>query len=86
MNGGSLAVASQHENARLHEEIEQIKHDREGLYEVIHEKEEDLETMKQELKMKDGIVSQLENDFKRMEIEVVDLQKVKLFFFTCYHG
>ncbi|KAI7847734.1 hypothetical protein BDC45DRAFT_451353, partial [Circinella umbellata] len=81
VNGGSLAVASQHENARLHEEMEQIKHDREGLYEVIHEKEEDLETMKRELKMKDDIVSQLENDFKRMEIEVVDLQKVNFCFF-----
>ncbi|KAI8141745.1 hypothetical protein BJV82DRAFT_517936, partial [Fennellomyces sp. T-0311] len=76
VNGGSLACASQQENARLREEMEQVKRDRDGLYEVIHEKEEDLETLKQELKMKDQIVSQLEKDFERMEVEVVDLQKV----------
>ncbi|KAI9491590.1 hypothetical protein BDB00DRAFT_832097 [Zychaea mexicana] len=75
VNGGSLAVASQQENARLREEMDQVKHDRDSLYEVIHEKEEDLETLKRELKMKDDIVSQLEKDFERMEVEVVDLQK-----------
>lgn len=61
----------------LRQELEDMRNDKENLYDMLHEKEDDLETLKCELKMKDNIVTQLEKDFERMELEVVDLQKVR---------
>ncbi|ORY93556.1 hypothetical protein BCR43DRAFT_497139 [Syncephalastrum racemosum] len=75
ISGGSLACAAQQEIAMLRQELEEMRNDKENLYDMLHEKEDDLETLKCELKMKDNIVTQLEKDFERMELEVVDLQK-----------
>lgn len=76
ITSGDLAVAKEHENSRLRQDIESMKADRDALDQLIQEKEEDIQMLKNELQMKDTIVSQLEKDFERMEVEVVDLQKV----------
>ncbi|CDS13471.1 hypothetical protein LRAMOSA05647 [Lichtheimia ramosa] len=75
ITSGDLAVAREHENSRLRQDIESMKADRDALDQLIQEKEEDIQMLKNELQMKDTIVSQLEKDFERMEVEVVDLQK-----------
>ncbi|KAI7883685.1 hypothetical protein K492DRAFT_126011 [Lichtheimia hyalospora FSU 10163] len=76
ITSGDLAVAKEHENGRLRQDIESMKSDRDALDQLIQEKEEDIQMLKNELQMKDTIVSQLEKDFERMEVQVVDLQKV----------
>ncbi|KAI9318542.1 hypothetical protein BX666DRAFT_1929085 [Dichotomocladium elegans] len=75
ITAGDLAAAVERENAGLREEIAQLRCQTETLNQVIQEKEEDMQMLKNELQMKDTIVTQLEKDFERMEVEVVDLQK-----------
>lgn len=76
-SSGSLACVMEKENAALRKEIEELQAERDRLRELLNDKEEDIETLKRELRMKDDIVTQLEKDFERMEIEVIDLQKVR---------
>ncbi|KAI8363853.1 hypothetical protein EDC96DRAFT_511974 [Choanephora cucurbitarum] len=76
ISGGSLAIALEQENHQLRDGIDRLMEDRDRLYQLLKEREEDNETLKHELKVKDDIVKQLENDFEKMELEVTDLQKV----------
>ncbi|KAI8367241.1 hypothetical protein BD560DRAFT_399647 [Blakeslea trispora] len=73
--GGNLAVALEQENNQLRDGMDILMNDRDALYQLLKDKEEDNETLKHELKVKDDIVKQLENDFEKMELEVTDLQK-----------
>ncbi|KAI8381151.1 uncharacterized protein BYT42DRAFT_565449 [Radiomyces spectabilis] len=75
LSGGDLACALEKENVGLRQEIMTMAADRDVLCEMLRDKEEDAETLKCELRMKDDIVTQLERDFERMELEVIDLQK-----------
>ncbi|CAO3636383.1 unnamed protein product [Cunninghamella blakesleeana] len=75
ISSGDLATSLQKENNTLKQEILKIKSDHEELYHLISEKDEITEVLKSELRMKDAIVTQLEKDFERMELEVLDLQK-----------
>ncbi|OBZ80970.1 hypothetical protein A0J61_10982 [Choanephora cucurbitarum] len=77
VSGGNLAIALEQENHQLRDGIDRLMEDRDALYQLLKDKEEDNETLKHELKVKDDIVKQLENDFEKMELEVTDLQKVK---------
>ncbi|KAI8049446.1 uncharacterized protein B0P05DRAFT_563735 [Gilbertella persicaria] len=72
---GNLATILEQENNQLREGMDVLINDREKLYQLLKDKEEDNETLKYELKVKDDIVKQLENDFEKMELEVTDLQK-----------
>lgn len=75
---GGLASALELENNQLRDGMDILIDDRDALYQLLKDKEEDNETLKYELKVKDDIVKQLENDFEKMELEVTDLQKVIL--------
>ncbi|KAK4509027.1 Pre-mRNA-splicing factor [Mucor velutinosus] len=72
---GGLASALEQENNQLRDGMDILIDDRDALYQLLKDKEEDNETLKYELKVKDDIVKQLENDFEKMELEVNDLQK-----------
>ncbi|CAO3609419.1 unnamed protein product [Mucor fragilis] len=72
---GGLASALELENNQLRDGMDILIDDRDALYQLLKDKEEDNETLKYELKVKDDIVKQLENDFEKMELEVTDLQK-----------
>jgi hypothetical protein len=74
---GNIATVLEQENNKLREGMDILLDDRDALYRLLKDKEEDNETLKYELKVKDDIVKQLENDFEKMELEVTDLQKVK---------
>jgi hypothetical protein len=73
---GSIATVLEQENHQLREGMDILMDDRDALYQLLKDKEEDNETLKYELKVKDDIVKQLESDFEKMELEVTDLQKV----------
>ncbi|KAF1797773.1 hypothetical protein FB192DRAFT_1396050, partial [Mucor lusitanicus] len=75
---GGMASALEQENNQLRDGMDILIDDRDALYQLLKDKEEDNETLKYELKVKDDIVKQLENDFEKMELEVTDLQKVTL--------
>ncbi|KAL9559009.1 hypothetical protein PS6_001001 [Mucor atramentarius] len=72
---GGMASALEQENNRLRDGMDILIDDRDALYQLLKDKEEDNETLKYELKVKDDIVKQLEHDFEKMELEVTDLQK-----------
>ncbi|KAL0135605.1 hypothetical protein V8B55DRAFT_1394734 [Mucor lusitanicus] len=72
---GGMASALEQENNQLRDGMDILIDDRDALYQLLKDKEEDNETLKYELKVKDDIVKQLENDFEKMELEVTDLQK-----------
>ncbi|KAL0088006.1 hypothetical protein J3Q64DRAFT_1723579 [Phycomyces blakesleeanus] len=76
ISGGTMASALEQENAQLREGLQALHADQEQLYDLLRDKEEDAEMLKCELKLKDDIVTQLEKDFERMELEVVGIQKV----------
>lgn len=80
IQSGDIAVELEKENHQLRDNMNNLLNDRERLYQLLKDKEEDNETLKYELKVKDDIVKQLENDFEKMELEVTDLQKV------CHHS
>lgn len=73
---GTLATSLEQENGQLRQQMETNKMEQEDLYLLLKEKDHVAEVLKSELRMKDAIVSQLEKDFERMELEVLDLQKV----------
>ncbi|KAI8642192.1 hypothetical protein BD408DRAFT_432621 [Parasitella parasitica] len=72
---GSIASVLEQENNQLKDDMDILIEDRDALYQLLKDKEEDNETLKYELKVKDDIVKKLENDFEKMEMEVTDLQK-----------
>lgn len=73
---GNIATVLEQENNQLREGMDILMNDRDALYQLLKDKEEDNETLKYELKVKNDIVKQLENDFEKMEVEVTNLQKV----------
>ncbi|KAI8099581.1 uncharacterized protein BX664DRAFT_321648 [Halteromyces radiatus] len=75
ITGGDLASSLEQENGRLRQSLEALQAEQEDLCHLLKEKEDVAEVLKSELRMKDAIVSQLEKDFERMELEVLDLQK-----------
>lgn len=75
---GSMASVLEQENNQLRDGMDILIDDRDALYQLLKDKEEDNETLKYELTVKDDIVKQLENDFEKMELEVTDLQKVNI--------
>ncbi|CEP14186.1 hypothetical protein [Parasitella parasitica] len=72
---GSMASILEQENNQLKDEMDALIQDRDALHQLLTDKQEDNETLKYELKVKDDIVKKLENDFEKMEMEVTDLQK-----------
>jgi hypothetical protein len=66
---GNMTIVYQNENNQLKESMTILMKDRDSLFELLQNKEN-------ELKVKDDIVKQLENDFEKMELQVSDLQKV----------
>lgn len=74
IQSGNLASLLEKENNQLRDGMDILINDREALYLLLKDKEEDNETLKYELQVKDDIVKQLENDFENMELQVSDLQ------------
>lgn len=74
--GRNMTVIYEKENRQLKDSMDILIKDRDALYELLKNKEQDNETLKYELKVKDDIVKQLENDFEKLELQVSDLQKV----------
>lgn len=72
---GSYAAELEKRIHRLEQFIEDMEQEVESQQSV---KENDLETLKRELRIKDDIVSQLEQDFMSLEKQIVHLHKVKL--------
>ncbi|GAA5816151.1 hypothetical protein MFLAVUS_009677 [Mucor flavus] len=75
IQSGSMASHLEQENNQLRDGMDILMNDRDALYQLLKDKEEDNQTLKHELQVKDDIVKQLENDFEKMELEVTDLQK-----------
>ncbi|KAI9252238.1 hypothetical protein EDC94DRAFT_651699 [Helicostylum pulchrum] len=75
IQSGSIATRLEQENNQLRDGMDILMNDRDALYQLLKDKEEDNQTLKHELQVKDDIVKQLENDFEKMELEVTDLQK-----------
>lgn len=76
---GNMTVVYEKENSQLKESMNILMNDRDALYELLKNKEQANETLEYELKVKDDIVKQLENDFEKMQLQVTDLQKVPHF-------
>lgn len=76
IQSGNMASILEIENNQLRDSMDILLNDRDKLYQLLKDQEQDNETLKYELKVKDEIVKQLENDFEKMELEVTDLQKV----------
>lgn len=76
IQSGNIASLLEKENNQLRDGMDILINDRDALYQLLKDKEEDNETLKYELQVKDDIVKQLENDFENMELQVSDLQKV----------
>ncbi|KAI7862833.1 uncharacterized protein EV154DRAFT_396268, partial [Mucor mucedo] len=74
IQSGNLAAILEKENNQLRDGMDILINDRDALYLLLKDKEEDNETLKYELQVKDDIVKQLENDFENMELQVSDLQ------------
>lgn len=73
---GSYAVELENKIHRLEYLIEELDQEKEVLLRHQSIKENDVETLKKELKIKDAIVSQLEEDFMHLEDQVTHLHKV----------
>lgn len=82
---GTMATQLEQENNQLREGMDILINDRDALYQLLKDKEEDNETLKYELQVKDDIVKQLENDFEKMELQVTDLQKVYIYICVCLY-
>ena len=74
------------ENAQLKSNLEELSNDKSSLYKVLKDKETDNEALKYEIKLKDDIVKQLEQDFEKMESDVNELQKVNLISIFIYYN
>ncbi|KAI8340867.1 hypothetical protein BC941DRAFT_511166 [Chlamydoabsidia padenii] len=63
------------ENRRLLQDLANLKLVQNDLQLLLMEKDQVAEVLTRELQMKDAMVSQLESDFSRMELQVMDLQE-----------
>lgn len=73
---GSYAVELENKIHRLEQYIEELDDEKEQAVRQQSYKDNDLETLKKELRIKDEIVSQLEQDFMGLEDQIEHLQKV----------
>lgn len=74
---GSYATELENKILRLEQVIEELDAEKEQFMKQMSYKDNDLETLKRELRIKDDIVSQLEGDFLSLEDQLACLQKVK---------
>lgn len=74
---GSYAVELENKIHRLEQYIDEMDQEKEQIVRQQSYKDNDLETLKKELRIKDEIVSQLEQDFMGLEDQIEHLQKVK---------
>lgn len=74
---GSYAIELENKIARLEQFIEELDEEKEQILRQHSYKDNDVETLKKELRIKDEIVSQLEQDFMGLEDQIEHLQKVK---------
>ncbi|KAI8970528.1 translation initiation factor eIF3 subunit-domain-containing protein [Pilobolus umbonatus] len=72
---GSYAIELENRIARLGNIIDEIDAEKEQLIHQQTYKDNDVETLKKELRLKDEIVSQLEQDFMGLEDQIEHLQK-----------
>ncbi|ORZ17919.1 hypothetical protein BCR42DRAFT_325418 [Absidia repens] len=73
---GSYATELEHKIAHLERIIEELTAEKESMAHQQSYKDDDLQTLKSELEMKDAIVSQLEQDFMDLENKLTVIQKV----------
>ncbi|KAG0753621.1 hypothetical protein G6F46_003458 [Rhizopus delemar] len=72
---GSYAAELEHKIVQLEQIIEELDQEKEYILRQHTYKDNDVETLKKELKVKDEIVSQLEHDFMCLEDQLEHLQK-----------
>lgn len=73
---GSYAIELENKIARLEQIIDELDEEKEQILRQHSYKDNDVETLKKELRIKDEIVSQLEQDFMGLEDQIEHLQKV----------
>lgn len=73
---GSYAVELENKIIRLEQLIDELDQEKEQILRQHNYKDNDVETLKKELRIKDEIVSQLEQDFMGLEDQIEHLQKV----------
>lgn len=73
---GSYAVELENKIIRLEQLIDELDQEKEQIIRQQSYKDNDVETLKKELRIKDEIVSQLEQDFMGLEDQIEHLQKV----------
>ncbi|KAI8069360.1 hypothetical protein BC940DRAFT_297555 [Gongronella butleri] len=67
------ATTLQHENHKMQEKVAMLESDKDDLQQLVKEKDEVIQVLKNELMMKDLIVTQLEKDFEKMEVQALAL-------------
>ncbi|KAK4519767.1 uncharacterized protein ATC70_010008 [Mucor velutinosus] len=72
---GSYAIELENKIARLEQFIQELDEEKEQILRQHSYKDNDVETLKKELRIKDEIVSQLEQDFMGLEDQIEHLQK-----------
>ncbi|CAO3598192.1 unnamed protein product [Absidia cylindrospora] len=72
---GSYATELEHKIAHLEHIIDELTAEKESMTHQQSYKDDDLQTLKSELEMKDAIVSQLEQDFMDLENKLTVIQK-----------
>ncbi|CAO3658207.1 unnamed protein product [Rhizopus stolonifer] len=72
---GSYAAELEHKIVRLEQIIEELESEKDHILRQHNYRDNDVETLKKELKVKDEIVSQLEQDFMTLEDQLIHLQK-----------
>jgi chromosome segregation ATPase len=73
---GSYATELEHKIAHLEQVVDTLTAEKETMHRQQADKDDDLQTLKNELEMKDAIVSQLEQDFMDLEKKLAIIQKV----------
>lgn len=73
---GSYAIELENKIIRLEQLIDELDEEKEQIIRQHTYKDNDVETLKKELRIKDEIVSQLEQDFMGLEDQIEHLQKV----------
>ena len=73
---GSYAMELENKILRLEQVIEELDTEKEQILRQQTYKDNDIETLKRELRIKDDIVSQLEGDFLNLEEQLARLQQV----------
>ncbi|OAD66492.1 hypothetical protein PHYBLDRAFT_74145, partial [Phycomyces blakesleeanus NRRL 1555(-)] len=72
---GSYAIELENKIVRLEQIIDQLEEDKEAAQCQQEYKDNDIEMLKKELRIKDEIVSQLEQDFMTLEEQLANLQR-----------